>query len=211
MTDSLTIEGYKSASLALRDKNLRQALYDEGAIVMKDVLVNLHGEQHKSRRALETKVFRRDFFKYYESEIFPETLNETLTPFITSGAMDLVDFGYRVMVNLTADFTGLDRRQKTPEETADLMALLRLFGKTATLAHATGEKDTVRNDAAEALERLLPLAGVGRAGSKGQLPILVHIKVLILALISQLLEVVHGAPLAVAKPGVAGSMYQGVK
>ena len=153
MTDSLTIEGYKSASLALRDKNLRQALYDEGAIVMKDVLVNLHGEQHKSRRALETKEFRRDFFKYYESEIFPETLNETLTPFITSGAMDLVDFGYRVMVNLTADFTGLDRRQKTPEETADLMALLRLFGKTATLAHATGEKDTVRNDAAEALER----------------------------------------------------------
>ena len=57
MTESTNIDNYKAASLALRDKNLRQALYDEGSIIMKDVLVNLHGEQHKSRRMLETKVF----------------------------------------------------------------------------------------------------------------------------------------------------------
>ena len=153
MTESTNIDNYKAASLALRNKNLRQALYDEGSIIMEDVLVNLHGEQHKSRRALETKVFRRDFFKYYESEVFPKTLNETLSPFVKSGKMDLVDFGYRVMVNLTADFSGLDRQQKSPEETADLMALLRLFGKTATLAHATGDKDAVKEEAINGLRR----------------------------------------------------------
>ena len=153
MTESTNIDNYKAASLALRDKNLRQALYDEGSIIMKDVLVNLHGDQHKSRRALETKVFRRDFFKYYESEVFPQTLKETLAPFVSSGEMDLVDFGYRVMVNLTADFTGLDRQEKSPEETADLMALLRIFGKTATLAHATGDKEAVKEEAISGLVR----------------------------------------------------------
>ena len=153
MTESTNIDNYKAASLALRDKNLRQALYDEGSIIMKDVLVNLHGDQHKSRRALETKVFRRDFFKYYESEVFPQTLTETLAPFVSSGEMDLVDFGYRVMVNLTADFTGLDRQEKSPEETGDLMALLRIFGKTATLAHATGDKEAVKEEAISGLAR----------------------------------------------------------
>lgn len=153
MTDGHTITEYKEASKALREKNLRQALYDEGAVVMKDVLVNLHGSEHRARRNLETKVFRRDFFRYYEAEVFPTTLKETLAPYVDAGKMDLVDFGYRVMVNLTADFTGLDRPLKTPEETADLMGLLRLFGKTATLAHATIDRDEVRGEALTALKR----------------------------------------------------------
>lgn len=153
MTEGHLITEYKEASKALREKNLRQALYDEGAVVMKDVLVNLHGPEHRARRNLETKVFRRDFFRYYESELFPTTLKETLVPYVDAGKMDLVDFGYRVMVNLTADFTGLDRPLKTPEETADLMGLLRLFGKTATLAHATIDRDEVRGEALTALKR----------------------------------------------------------
>ena len=136
MTDTHTITDYRQATKALRDKNLRQALYDESAVVMQDVLLNLHGAAHRARRALETKIFRRDFFKYYETEVFPQTLDETLAPYVDAGGLDLIDFGYRVMVNLTADFTGIDRPHKTPVETRDLMGLLRLFSKTATIAHA---------------------------------------------------------------------------
>lgn len=153
MTESHTISDYRAASKALREKNLRQALYDEGAVVMADVLVNLHGADHRARRTLESRVFRRDFFRYYETEVFPVTLQETLAPYVADGGMDLVDFGYRAMVNLTADFAGIDRPKKTPEETADLMALLRLFGKTATLAHATVDRDAVRQEAIDALRR----------------------------------------------------------
>jgi cytochrome P450 len=148
-----TITDYAEASKALKERDLRQALYDEGAVVMQDVLVNLHGDEHKARRTLETKVFRRDFFRHYENEVFPVTLQQTLAPYAQAGGMDLVDFGYRVMVNLTADFTGIDRPKKTPEETADLMMLLRLFGKTATLAHATIDRDVVRQEALTALKR----------------------------------------------------------
>ncbi len=153
MSKQHTITDYGEASAALREKNLRQALYDEGSIIMQDVLVNLHGEEHRARRNLETQVFRRDFFRYYETDVFPTTLKETLAPYIASGEMDLVDFGYRVMVNLTVDFTGIDRPLKTPEETADLMALTQLFGRTATMAHATVDRDALRAEAQEALNR----------------------------------------------------------
>ncbi|MBO6555534.1 MAG: cytochrome P450 [Pseudomonadales bacterium] len=153
MSKQHTISDYDEASKALRERNLRQALYDEGSVIMQDVLVNLHGDEHRARRSLETQVFRRDFFRYYETEVFPTTLKETLAPYIESGEMDLVDFGYRVMVNLTVDFTGIDRPLKTPEETADLMALTQLFGRTATMAHATVDRDALRAEAREALDR----------------------------------------------------------
>ncbi len=35
--------------------------------------------------------------------------------------MDLVDFGFRVLLNLTADFSGVDRPEKSPEETETLI------------------------------------------------------------------------------------------
>lgn len=153
MTEPIVISDYAEASQALRDRNLRQALYDEGAVIMQDVLVNLHGDQHRARRNTETTVFRRDFFRFYETEVFPATLEETIAPFAAAGGMDLVDFGYRVMVNLTADFAGIDRPTRSPEETADLMGILRLFGKTATLAHATVDREAVRDEALAELAR----------------------------------------------------------
>ena len=153
MTEPLTFNTYQSASAALKQKELRQALYDEGAVVMQDVLVNLHGDDHKARRKLETRVFRRDFFRKYETEVFPTTVSQTIEPFLAAGRMDLVDFGYRVLVNLTADFTGIDRPLKSPEETADIMALLKLFAQTATVHHAKGDKDSVIEQARQTLQR----------------------------------------------------------
>ena len=56
----VTIATYHDARDAYREKQLRQALYDAGDVVMADVLVNLHGDEHRSRRRLENRLFRRD-------------------------------------------------------------------------------------------------------------------------------------------------------
>lgn len=149
----VTVESYHAANEALKQRDLRQALYDEGAVIMREVLVNLHGQEHRTRRNVETQVFRRDFFRYYEHEVFPRTLEETIAPFIAGGQMDIVDFGYRVMVNLTVDFTGIDRPQKSPEETEQLIEMLRLFSRTATLAHSTQDREPIRRAAIEGLAR----------------------------------------------------------
>ena len=73
---------YKTIKSALVNRNLKQALYDEGKVIMDGVLLTLHGEEHRKRRKLEHRVFQRDFFKYYEQELFPKTLNETINPFL---------------------------------------------------------------------------------------------------------------------------------
>ena len=78
---STPITDYAQASKALRQRDLRQGLYDEGAVLMDGVLVNLHGDRHKARRGLENKVFRRDFFRYYEKEVFPQSLQENMDRF----------------------------------------------------------------------------------------------------------------------------------
>ena len=49
----IVVSEYKHANETLRLTDLRQALYDEGAILMEKVLVNLHGEEHRARRGIE--------------------------------------------------------------------------------------------------------------------------------------------------------------
>ena len=69
---------YSDAADALRIKDLKQSLYDDGEVIMDQVLVCLHGEEHKKRRKLENKIFTREIFKYYENEVFPKTIDEIL-------------------------------------------------------------------------------------------------------------------------------------
>ena len=103
----ITIKEYSSAGKILRQKDLRQALYDAGEVLMEKVLVNLHGNEHKSRRSVESKILQPNFFRWYEKEVFSKTLQETIYPYLKEGKADLVDLAYRILLNLTADFSGV--------------------------------------------------------------------------------------------------------
>ena len=74
----VTITDHEEARQAFRSKVLRQALYDEGDVVMADVLVNLHGAEHRDRRRLENRLFRRDTHARYERDLFPPIVDATL-------------------------------------------------------------------------------------------------------------------------------------
>ena len=132
--------------------DLRQALYDDGAILMEKVLVNLHGDEHTPAPQRRGKGLRRDYFRWYETEVFPKTLKETFAPYLAAGKADAVEFGFRAMMNLTADFAGIDRPRRTPEETAQLLRILRTFGKAATLGQAVGDKAAIRAEIQAAID-----------------------------------------------------------
>ena len=142
---------FADAEDALTNRDLAQALYDEGAQVMADALIVLHGEAHTRRRLAEFSIFKRDFFRQYERVVFPETLAPVLSDCVAVGEADLVEFGYRVTMNLSADFAGLDRPEGTAEETATLLALAKKFSEGATLVHSTRDRATVRREVAEAM------------------------------------------------------------
>jgi len=148
---TITIDRIPEALAALRNENLAQSLYDEGKVIMEGTLLTLHGEAHRTRRMLEFRVFRRSFFRYYETEVFPRALAEVLGPTVASGRCDLVDFSYQITMNLTADFAGIDRPERSPRETAALLALVKTFSEGATLVHSTRDKDAVRAEVRAAL------------------------------------------------------------
>jgi len=135
----ITITTYDEAREAYRQKNLRQALYDAGDVIMEDVLVNLHADDHRARR-LENRLFRRDTVFGYERALFPSIIDATLAPYVTEGRAELVDLGHQLMMNLAALTAGVDRPDDTPEETFRLYDYLRTFIEGATLAHYQGDK-----------------------------------------------------------------------
>jgi len=149
--DVITITTYEEAKDAYRQKDLRQALYDAGEVVMADVLVNLHGQEHRDRRRLENRLFRRETFERYERELFPPIIEQTLRPYVEVGRADLVPLGHQMMMNLAALTAGVDRPLGTPEETFRLYDYLMRFIEGATLAHYTGDKEA---KAAEVREKL---------------------------------------------------------
>lgn len=151
---------YADCSSALRAGELRQSLYDAAALMMERALVCLHGQEHRARRQEEGKVFRKDFFYRYEKDALPRTMAETIAPYEASGEADLVDLGYRIMMNLTIDFAGVDRPERSHEETTDLLRLLRAFSLAPALSQLDGVDDgplraTIQAAMAEFDERYL--------------------------------------------------------
>lgn len=151
--ETITITTYEEAKEAYRQKDLRQALYDAGEVVMADVLVNLHGAEHRDRRRLENRLFGRDTLDRYERSLFPPIIAETLAPDVEAGRTELVDLGHRMMMNLAAFTAGVDRPLGTPDETRTLYRYLMLFIEGATLAHYTGDRDAKREQIAGELHR----------------------------------------------------------
>jgi cytochrome P450 len=148
------LSSFEDAGDALRNPNLAQSMYDAGAVVMDKVLLTLHGEEHRARRLLEFRVFRKNFFAYYEREVFPKTLHATLAPYLAAGRANLIEFGYRVTMNLTADFAGIDRPAGTVEETEGLYQMVKTFSEGATLVHSKRNPRAVEAEVRAALVSL---------------------------------------------------------
>lgn len=147
----ITVSTYAQAREAFRQKELRQALYDEGDVVMADVLVNLHGADHRARRRLENRLFRKDTHRRLERESFPPVVAATLAPHVALGRAELVTLSHEMMMNLAAFTAGVDRPQGTRDETMRLYEYLMLFIQGATLAHHTGDREAKRAEVAAGL------------------------------------------------------------
>lgn len=151
MTAPKALSGFRACEAALRNPNLKQALYDAGKVVMAGVLLTLHGAEHARRRAVEVRVFRRNFFYHYEKEVFPRTLAETLSPYLAAGRADLIELGYRATANLTADFAGIDRPLRSAQESEQLIRIVKKLSEGATLVHTTRDPEEVEAEVAAAL------------------------------------------------------------
>ena len=151
---SLLLTRFEDLREAYRAKDLRQSGYDAGAVVTAGTLLDLHGAEHRDRRRLENRLFRRETFRYYEREVLPRRIAEIVNPAVQAGRGDLIPIGRRTVVNLTAEIAGLDRVAGSEEETHVLHELAVKFSEGATLIHSARDPDEVRAEVSDALDRM---------------------------------------------------------
>ena len=108
-------------------------------------------DEHRTRRTIESQLFRRNFFRYYESDVFPGLLQETLDQFMDTDDLDLKELGYRIMVHLSLAFAGIDRVDFTVEEADAQHRLLIQLGQAATIGQYKGERQQILDEIADAL------------------------------------------------------------
>jgi cytochrome P450 len=137
--EAVLVRNAAAAKEVFRHRDMRQAQYDAGEVVMSGVLVNLHGEDHRARRRLENRLFRRETFLHYEQDLFPAVIDETLAPYVRAGYAELVSLSHELMMNLAALNAGVDRTERTEEETHRLYGYMMSFIEAATAAQHVGD------------------------------------------------------------------------
>ncbi|GAB3465538.1 hypothetical protein GCM10027436_78560 [Actinophytocola sediminis] len=142
---------YADAQDAYRRKELRQAQYDDGDVIMADVLVNLHGTEHRDRRRVENTLFRRETFDHYEREVLPGVIDGVLARGGQAGHIELVHAGHQMMLHVAALVAGLDVDHADQGAVADLQRQLSLFIEALTLKQSTLDKAERRAAIEEAL------------------------------------------------------------
>jgi cytochrome P450 len=147
----LVLTDYASIRDAFRQRALKQALYDEGGVLMRDVLLTLHGDEHLRRRRVENRLFRRGTFRHYEAELVPRLIAESLAPAVAEGRGDLLPLGHRTTLELTALIAGVDRTPGDAAEADRLHHYVVRFSAGATLVHSTRDHDEVRDEVRRAL------------------------------------------------------------
>lgn len=147
---TVRLASYAQAREAMRNRNLRQGLYDEGRALMEKVIVNLHGNEHTTRRRLENRLFRRETFVHWEQNLIPDSVMMSIAPHIGGQSIDMVDLARTTMMRIAADIAGIDLGND-PARFPRLAGLMARMARAANVNHFIGDKNEVINDGNDAL------------------------------------------------------------
>jgi cytochrome P450 len=154
MTDRVTVSSFEDVKEAFRQKALQQALYDEGADLMQSVIVSLHGDDHRVRRRVENRLFRRETFRLYEHELIPQAIDDLLAPHLETGWVELLALTRRAMLHVGLLVSGVDRTAGTEGEAQRVAALLVRLNRASNVAQSPLPKQDVIADGQAALREL---------------------------------------------------------
>ena len=145
------VNNYREATTILTNRDFAQSLYDESSIIMQDVILTSEGDSHINRRKTEFHLFRKEISRNYEQVDFPNILKPIIDDSFSKGSTDLVELGYLVTMNVTADISGIDV-PKDFVKTRNLLKLVKIFSEGATLVHSLKNKKLIRKQVLDALE-----------------------------------------------------------
>lgn len=153
----LMVSTFADVKGVLASKDMAQALHVEwdANSVLSDTVLQLHGPDHRLRRAVENAVFTRDRFDRYELELLPQIYESVVPAVAPDGRADLPSLGKLLTIWLSSVTAGLD------VEPGDLVTLERLaefvdlINTGLSLTFTTRDRDELK---AEVRAALVPFA-----------------------------------------------------
>jgi len=109
---------------------------------MHGVIVNLHGAEHNARRRLENRLFRRDTFAFWEKNLIPFNISESIRPHLVGGQVDLLQLARLTMMRISAGIAGIDLGDD-PQRFALLADIMSKLARASSVNHFIGDKQIV--------------------------------------------------------------------
>ena len=145
--DTITLSGYAQVRGALTNNDLSRSLdYErfERGNLKEGTLSVLHGAEHRERRRMENKLFRRDMFELYEHELFPDVVTHTLDSFVDPVESDMMEIGGLISVVLACRTAGVDFDWNSIEDRQRLRYFLHQFALGGAIDSAKGDPETIK-------------------------------------------------------------------
>ena len=145
--ESITLSGYAEVRGALTNNDLSRSLdrdrFEKGNL-KEGTLSVLHGADHRERRRMENKLFRRDMFELYEHELFPDIVSHTLDSFVDPVESDLMEIGGLISVVLACRTAGIDFDWNSIEDRQRLRYFLHEFALGGAIDSAKGDPEVIK-------------------------------------------------------------------
>ena len=153
--DGLVLNRYADVAAVLMDPKFTRSIdvdrFERNSI-LEDVLMMLSGNIHRDRRRVENALFRRETLEFYERELFPKVIDQTLDVLLDQGRADLLNIGALLTVALSARTAGVDLDEGSLEARWDLVRLLRVFARGVAIDASTDPEEDVKSEVRDALE-----------------------------------------------------------
>ena len=152
--ESMTITGYEAIKAALTNTDLSRSLdrerFEKGNI-KEGTLSVLHGDEHRERRKMENRLFRRDMYELYEYELFPDIVEHTLERFVDPEESDLMEIGGLFTVVLACKTAGIDFDRESITDRQRLRHFLHQFALGGAIDAAKIDPEVVKAQMQDAM------------------------------------------------------------
>ncbi|MDH3190001.1 MAG: cytochrome P450 [Acidimicrobiia bacterium] len=152
--ETISITGYDAVKAALTNTDLSRSLdkerFETGNI-KEGTLSVLHGDEHRERRKMENRLFRREMYELYEYELFPDIVAHTLERFVDPHESDLMEIGGLFTVVLACKTAGIDFDRESITDRQRLRHFLHQFALGGAIDAARIDPAEVKAQMQEAL------------------------------------------------------------
>jgi cytochrome P450 len=147
------VSAFTDVKSVLASKDMAQALHVEwdADSVLSDTVLQLHGPDHRLRRAVENAVFTRDRFDRYELELLPQIYDSVVPAVAPDGRADLPSLGKLLTIWLSSVTAGLDVEAGDLATLERLAEFVDLVNRGLSLTFTTRDRDELKADVRDAL------------------------------------------------------------